>query len=205
MMEAVSDSSAPVRASAPISSIKRTKGSEKSENVDVTEFSDEQIHGLLHALRKELHERAMASDDPEVLGIEFLSRLNGNDVAKPEIAGERFVALGGVIKYNPAGTKHQCVLYSVVMPGADPFWAWEDHGTLAYSQSARIAETRQSVAVHVAVDGMQFIKHTMKHDGERHVRLSEEAWDCVWAENGAGSLQIVRSKSTPRHLPMPNH
>ena len=174
-------------------------------NFEVSELSDEQIHGLLHSLRVELHERALESDDPEVLGLEFLSSLNGKDVERPEILSGRFIALGGIIKYNPAGTKHHCVLYSITMPGADPFWAWEDHGTLAYSHSTRVGDMRQSVALHVAVDGMQLIRHTMKHDGERHHRLSEDVWDCVWAENGEGSLQVVKSKTNPRNLPVPNH
>jgi len=172
---------------------------------NISELTDGQIHTLLYALQHELHERAMNSDDPEVLGIEFLGKLNGNDVEKPEVVGERFVAVGGIVKYNPAGTKHQCVLYSVTMPGAEPFWVWEDHGTLAYSQSSRVGEMRQSVALHVAIDGMQFIRHTMKHDGEKHTRISEDAWDCVWADDGAGKLQIVRSKSVPRNLPVSNH
>jgi hypothetical protein len=171
----------------------------------VSELTDEQIHSLMNSLQVELHERAMASDDPEVLGLELLGELNGGDVDKPQIFAGKFVGLGGIIKYNPAATKHTCVLYSINMPGVDPFWAWEDHGTLAYSQSARISEMRHSVAVHVAVSGMQFIRHTMKHDGERHTRLSEDAWDCIWADNGEGQLQIVKSKSKPRNLPVPNH
>jgi hypothetical protein len=186
---------------------KRDRGGEVSVNGEfsISALSDGQIHDLLNKLRSELHKRAHESGDPEEFGLEVLGALNGGDVSRPEVSGGNVVALGGSIKYKASGTGHTCVLYSVNMPGVEPFWAWEDHGTLAYSQSARIGEMRHSVAVHVAVDGMQFIKHTMKHDGEKHKRISEDAWECSWGDNGEGELKIVKSKLTPRNLPVPNH
>jgi hypothetical protein len=137
------------------------------------------------------------------MGREYLQKIAGQMPTAPVALNNNMVAVSGLVKYNSSGTRHTCTLYTVVAPGIDPFWAWEDAGTLMWSESPRVADIKQSVAVHAAVDGMRFTKHSMKWDGERHTRLGEESFDCKWDDNG--KLRIVRAENAPRGLPIPNH
>lgn len=170
---------------------------------DVSEFSDSQLQKMLSKINMEIHNRALDSGDPDVLGQNYMESLATSELGSPKILTDRLLALGGVIKYNGTGTRHTCSLYSVYVPGTEPFWAWEDNGFLEFSNSVRIGEHRYSASVLTAIHGMQFIRHNMKHDGERHKRISEEAYECVWEGN---KFRIVRSEVPPRNLPVPaNH
>ena len=181
----------------------RLSSTATAEIIDIKKLSDGQIGSLMVSLREEISSRAFGSGDPEVMGSEFLRESAGLVPEMPVALNNNIVAVGGLIKYNSSATRHTCTLYTIVAPGIEPFWAWEDEGTLLWSESPRVGDIKQSVALHAAVDGMRFTRHTMKWDGERHTRLSEESFDCVWSEDG--KLRIVRAANAPRGLPIPNH
>lgn len=174
--------------------------------IELSEFDDDQLRHIASAIRIEQKQRSIAEEEPDTLGMDYLERLGPKEPGAPEAVGKGLIALGGLIKYNSSGTRHTCNLFSVYIPGMDAFWAWEDGGTLAFSHSTKVGDVRQSVAVHTALSDMILIRHTMKHDGERHTRITERAWECYWGEDGNEPLSIIPARNyVAQTLPVPNH
>lgn len=177
---------------------------ESLEKLEV--LSNDELRQLAMDILMVQKNRALESNDPVILAHEFLERV-GSEAAEPEVVGTSMIALPGHIQYGKS-ERHKCILYSVYIPGQEATWAWQtvsDATTLLHSESIRIGESRQSIAVHSAVQGMVVVQHRMNHDGERHKRISEMAWECYWGEDGTEPLQLIKARNyVAQSLPIPN-
>lgn len=180
--------------------------------LNIKGLTDHQLVALTRQLMDERLQRAVETGDPDVLVALAMQEMftSSGEPTPPKILNADTVAIPGMIQYTSA-EKHTCRLYTVRAPnGGTEGWSWdEDNPTFVHGDSSRVDKSRRSVHLHLAIDGLVLIQHSMRWDGERHNRVGCRAWSItqqVDERTGELLLPILAPISdwTPSHLPPPN-
>ena len=115
------------------------------------------------------------SDPSECVRAVYATGFDGTTPRDPFLVGD-YLALTGYVRAL-GKTRHRCQLCTVRSPALTDMWAWDDDApSLVTSELSRMDDDKLSVSLHMPVEGMVVVRHTMTWDGTRHHRTSATAW-----------------------------
>ncbi|HZL81068.1 MAG TPA: hypothetical protein VFC06_03905 [Demequina sp.] len=167
------------------------------------------LRALLSQTRREISKRQLdeGNQDPELLAQAALQSLfTETSVGAPKVVAPGVLALGGQVQeHAPGSTRHKCQLFTVLPDGegSTEMWAWDDSiETFMYSETAKVATRRRSVALHAVTEGAIVVRHSMTHDGFRHNRTAVAAWRVSSVDDDGNARIEQLSGWVPSTLPL---
>lgn len=181
----------------------------------IEELSPVDMGRLKGMIERRMFEAALAIEDIASLMTEHMSLISASgDAPLPKFINDKtgLCVLYGSVR-DTSKEKHTCILYTLLPHEKAPeeYWSWDDmQESYVDSITAKPAQVRSTVTLHVLSPGMQVTQHRMSFnpsDQPRHTRKSTTAWKVVVKGEGEEQKMVLEPITSPvlRSLPRGAH